>query len=169
MVRKKAQYKIQQMAFMILAIFFFFILVGIFFIGWLMGEIRSDYARLEEQKAQSALKIIADSIELNCDAAEDWCIDKDKLKAFSEYSHLYQDFWSVASIEVLIIYPRRGEPAQNNEPILCPDTWCDYYVLYDSGQTNRRIYSAYVTVCENIDRSHRNCELARLMLGVVSK
>ena len=168
MVAKSAQYKIQQMAFMILAIFFFFILVGLFFIGWQVVNIQQSHARLQEEKALSALKVIADSSEFNCDANQDWCIDKDKLTAFTHYADLYSDFWSVASIELLIVYPPRIEKDSTNyEPILCPDVGCDYYKLYDSGQRNRRIYSAYVSVCEDIDRSHTICELGKLMLGVV--
>lgn len=168
MVRKKGQYQIQQMAFMILAIFFFFVLVGLFFMGWQVMNLRSGHARLQEQKALSALKVIADSSEFNCDSSEDWCIDKDKLTAFSENAELYRDYWSVASVELLIVHPpRRENMGSNDEPVLCPDLGCDYYVLYDSGQKNRKLYSAYVSVCEDVDRSHRICELGRLMLGVV--
>ena len=161
-LNRKGQFKIQQMAFMILAIFFFFILVGIFFIGWQYASAKKGFATLQEEKALSALKVIADSTELNCDSSEDWCIDKDKLVAFGENSGLYYDYWSVASIEVLMVFPNPNE----GEPILCPLEGCDYYVLYDSGQRNRRTYSAYVNVCEDIDRSHEICELAKLVLGV---
>jgi len=104
--KKRGQYKIQQMAFMILAIFFFFVLVGIFFIGWQITGLKSDFSKLQEEKALSALKVIAGSTELNCEQSEDWCIDKDKLVAYAENSYLYEDFWSAASIEVLMVYPR---------------------------------------------------------------
>jgi len=159
---KSGQYKIQQMAFMILAIFFFFILVGILFVGWQFASIKKNFATLQEEKALSALKVIADSTEFNCDSSRDWCIDKDKLIAFGENSGLYDDYWSVASIEVLMVFPNLNE----GDPILCPLKGCDYYVLYDSGQRNRRTYSAYVTVCETVDRSHEVCELAKLILWV---
>ena len=52
------------------------------------------------------------------------------------------------------------------EPVLCPAPYCDYYVIYDSGQTDRMTFSAYVNVCETIYRSHEICELGKLMLGV---
>jgi len=213
--KKRGQYKIQQMAFMILAIFFFFVLVGIFFIGWQITGIKSDFSKLQEEKALSSLKVIADSTELNCEQSEDWCIDKDKLVAYAENSHLYEDFWSAASIEVLMVYPRgnirervpvssgsgsnsSGSSSPNvqfssgrsaggestggsgvsddegfedvvtygGDPIKCPGTNCDFYVLYDNGQKYKQTYSAYVTVCEDIDRSHEICELAKLILGV---
>ena len=184
-IGNKGQYKIQQMAFMILAIFFFFVLVGLFFVGWQFANVKKNVAQLQEEKALSALKVIADSTELNCDQSEDYCIDRDKLIAFSEHSHLYADFWSIASIELLMVYPPRSErqldlsggngenssfPTTNayadDEPILCPAPGCDYYVLYDSGQVNKQTFSAYVTVCEKVDRSHEICELAKLLLGV---
>lgn len=169
---KKAQYKIQQMAFMILAIFFFFVLVGIFFIGWQYAGLRQEVAFLHERKAFSGLKVVADTPELHCDAHRDFCIDKDKLTAFSENSHLYKDFWSVASIEVLMVHPKRddtreyGEFDKDYEPVLCPQPNCDYYILYDSGQKNKKTVSAYVNVCSEIERGIEVCELAKLMLGV---
>ena len=341
MVEKKAQYKIQQMAFMILAIFFFFILVGLFFVGYQYAGMKKSFSYLQEEKALSALKVIADSTEFNCKESEDWCIDKDKLIAFSENSEMYQNYFSVASIELLFVYPKRGEGFYNSvydktktvvdcsgsygdhngdgfsdkpasdiwavysfvgtqgpfehlptegdalmpllvlenledgekikfqdvmgsiileggeeidcssdglevvvgfysggdsliqefslvsfmveegievpngakklyayfkedegnkdsyggnsggcsfsvrkvgyescyeesssnslilgEPVLCPAPYCDYYILYDSGQRDKQTFSAYVNVCETIDRSHEFCELAKLMLGV---
>ena len=147
---------------MILAIFFFFILVGLFFIGWQYASMQKNFATMQEEKALSALKVIADSTELNCDQSEDWCIDKDKLIAFEENSMLYRDYWSVASIELLMVFPNENE----NEPIMCPEKDCDYYLLFDDGQRDKQTFSAYVTVCETIDRSHEICELAKLMLGV---
>jgi len=48
--QKRAQYKIQQMAFMILAIFFFFSLVGLFFISWQFSNLKSDFSVLQEEK-----------------------------------------------------------------------------------------------------------------------
>ena len=207
------------MAFMILAIFFFFALVGLFFIGWQFSNLKSDFSLLEKEKALSALKVIADSTELNCEQSEDWCIDRDKLIAFSENSYLYEGFWSAASIEVLMVYPvgnsrkavftnsssldssnvdsskvqyssgrsaggaptdyfesESGDKSESEsfvtyggEPIKCPNKDCDLYVLYDNGQKNKQSFSAYVTVCETIERSHEICELAKLILGVKIK
>jgi len=97
------------MAFMILAIFFFFVLVGLFFVGWQYMQLKQNVSRLQEEKALSALKVIADSTELNCEQSEDWCIDRDKLTAFTEYSNLYDKYWGIASIELLIVYPPRGQ------------------------------------------------------------
>ena len=158
----KGQYQIQQMAFMILAIFFFFIMVGLFFVGWQFASLKKGFAGIQEEKALSALKVIADSTELNCGQSDSWCIDKDKLIAFGENSGLYQDYWSVASIEVLMVYPNENE----GDPLLCPVKGCDFYVLYDNGQRNKKTYSAYVNVCQAVDRSHEICELGKLLLGV---
>jgi len=159
---KRGQYQIQQMAFMILAIFFFFIMVGIFFVGWQFASMKKGFAAIQEEKAVSALKVLSDSTELNCGQGDSWCIDKDKLIAFGENSGLYHDYWSVASIEVLMVYPNENE----GDPILCPARGCDFYVLYDNGQRNKKSYSAYVTVCQAVDRSHEICELAKLIFGV---
>jgi len=115
---------------------------------------------------------------LNCGQSDSWCIDKDKLTAFGENSGLYRDYWSVASIEVLMVYPpKRVESVKEDtgdsafegyrgDPISCPAKGCDFYVLYDNGQRNKKTYSAYVNVCQAVDRSHEICELGKLLLGV---
>ncbi|MGK0209512.1 MAG: hypothetical protein ACI83O_000789 [Patescibacteria group bacterium] len=159
---KKGQYKIQQMAFMILAIFFFFILVGLFFVGFQSANARTGFANLQEEKALAALKVIADSTELSCSASEDWCIDADKLIAFGEQSALYADYWGVASIAVLSIFPN----SNTGDLIYCPAPGCDYYILYDNGQQDIQTFSAYVNICTKIDRSHTHCEMGQLILGV---
>jgi hypothetical protein len=148
MVKKTGQYQIQQMAFMILAIFFFFVLVGLFFAGWQYSNMKRGFFESQEKKAMSALKTISDSTELNCKDNTPWCIDKDKLIAFSESSHLYQNYFSVASIEVLIVYPFRNNlffesdsPKLQKQIIDCPG---DYGDKTGDGFNNRPIYSASV-------------------------
>jgi len=62
MVRKnkQAQFKIQQMAFMIIAVFIFFTLVGLGVVGYYITSIKSDYGRVQEQVAVDSLEIIAE-------------------------------------------------------------------------------------------------------------
>lgn len=46
---KRSQMKIQQMAFMIVAVLFFFILVGLFFLGWQYKSVRGNFAQLQKE------------------------------------------------------------------------------------------------------------------------
>ena len=52
---KTAQMKIQQMAFMILAVFFFFVLVGLFFLGLEFRDIKKNSEQLKNEQAISSL------------------------------------------------------------------------------------------------------------------
>jgi len=49
MVKKKAQMKIQQMAFMLIAIIIFFVLVGLFALSMSFGGLKEKKAALDEK------------------------------------------------------------------------------------------------------------------------
>ncbi|MBU0471533.1 MAG: hypothetical protein KKF65_02840, partial [Nanoarchaeota archaeon] len=97
------------------------------------------------------------------------------IKETSEFKENYNDntggcTFSVkkSSWESCYKTPVLTQPSQSNsgESVLCPAPYCDNYILYDSGQKDKMTFSAYVNVCEQIDRSHEICDLAKLILGV---
>jgi len=147
---KKAQMKIQQMAFMIVAVFFFFVLVGLFFLMWQSRSLQQNSANLEQEQAVESLETIANMPELNCDSSESWCVDEDKLKVMTNKSG-YSDFWPVESVKVYKIYPK-------------PDV---EYVIYDSNPGKE--YSAYVSICRKMREFgyvYDKCEIGKLVVGV---
>ena len=160
---KKAQYKIQQMAFMILAVVFFFILVGLFFLGWQYKNIKSNAEQLQKEEAISSLRVIADMPELNCNSGRSFCIDEDKLNALINSSYnSYNDFWPVESIKVYRIYPKF------EKEIKCPGLNCNYFAVYDSKKANKE-YAAYVSICKKIKQQgfvYEKCEIGKLLAGV---
>ncbi len=161
----RGQYKIQQMAFMILAVFFFFILVGLFFLGWQFRNIGSDYEQLQREQAISSLKVIADMPEFNCDSRTSLCLDEDKLMVFSgnDLGREYSDFWPVASIKVYKVYPKF------NETIPCPNAGCNYYEVFDSGQINVEEYPSYVSICRKMKVDgyvYDRCEIGKMLVGI---
>jgi hypothetical protein len=164
MVETKGQFKIQQMAFMILAVFFFFILVGLFFISWQFRDVKGDFSRLQRDQAISSLEIIANMPEFNCDSRTSLCLDEDKLRVMSgNLSGSYSDFWPVSSISVYKIYP------SFNETVKCPNVNCNYYDIHDSGQTNIKEYSSYVSICKRVRESgyaYDRCEVGKILVGV---
>ena len=106
----KGQVQIQQMAFMIAAVFFFFILVGLFFLAIQFKDVKSGASQLQKEQAISSLKVIADMPELNYDSSESMTIDEDKLEIMSgHFGSNYDLFWPVASIEVYKVYPAFSE------------------------------------------------------------
>ncbi len=159
---KAGQMKIQQMAFMIVAVFFFFILVGIFFLRVQFADLQGTSAELQKEQAISSLSVIANMPELNCDSRENLCLDQDKLEVMSgEFGKKYDDFWPVSSIKVYII-------STSKEIIQCPGINCNYFELFDNGQKNSEEYSTYVSVCEKRKETgyvYDNCEIAKLVVG----
>ena len=157
----KAQFQIQQMAFLILAVFFFFILVGLFFMSFQYGNIKSSAASLQKQQAIASLATIANMPELNCDSRTEFCIDLDKLKVMSNNS-AYSDLWPVASVNAQVIYP-------SSTLVKCPFTACNYYEIYNSNQKNVKEYSLYVSICEKKREeqyTYDDCKIGKLIVGV---
>jgi len=161
MKNKKSQMKIQQMAFMIIAVFFFFILVGLFFIGWQYKDVMSSYEKLQKEQAISSMAVISDMAELNCGSQESYCLDEDKLIVMGRKN--FQAIWPVESVEVYKIYP------EFSEEIACPSIDCNYWKVYDSGRKNTEKHSTFVSICRKIkekDFIYEKCEIGKLLVGV---
>ena len=158
------QMKIQQMAIMIVAVFFFFILVGLFFLGIVFKDVKGGAEKLYEEQAISSLRVIADMPELHYDSSESMTLDEDKLRIMSgKFGKNYDLFWPVASVGVYKVYPRFDEIKE------CPGVGCNYYEIYDSGQSNVKTYSTYVAICEKVRESgssYDDCEIGKLVVGV---
>jgi len=159
----KGQMKIMQMAFMIVAVFIFFVLVGLFFLSIQLGNIRGNAAQLQRDQAISSLRVIADMPELNYDSRESMTLDEDKLRIMSgNLSRTYDLYWPVASIGVYKIYPEFDEEKR------CPGTDCNYYEIYDSGQGDVETYSTFVSICKKMKESgsvYDKCEVGKLVVG----
>ncbi|HTY43955.1 MAG TPA: hypothetical protein VMC80_01820, partial [Patescibacteria group bacterium] len=82
MVTKRAQMKIQQMMFMLLAITIFFVLVGILVLALSLGGLKQTSKNLEEENSLLLVEKLADSPEFSCEGsfgAKVNCIDMDKI------------------------------------------------------------------------------------------
>jgi len=160
----RGQMKIQQMAIMIIAVFFFFVLVGLFFLGIMFKDVGSGAEQLHKEQAISSLRVIADMPELNYDSSWSMSLDKDKLRIMSgEFGEVYDLFWPVASVGVYKVYPRFNEVKE------CPGVGCNYYGVYDNGQSDVKTYSTYVAICEKVRESgstYDDCEVGKLVVGV---
>jgi hypothetical protein len=157
----KAQMKIQQMAFMILAVFLFFVLVALFLMGVMFKDVRGTAENLQREQAISSLKVISGMSELNCDSRESLCLDKDKLRVMSGgIGTSYSQFWPVDSVKVYVVYPSSGSI------IKCPAVGCNYYEIYNSGQKGFEEYSTYVSICEDVSNDYEKCEIGKIVVGV---
>mgnify|MGYP006896948547 CR=1 FL=1 len=75
---KKGQFKIQQMAFMLVGVVLFFMLVALFWITISYQSIQEEATKMRRQEAESIAHFLSGSSEFNC-PEEDYCIDTDKL------------------------------------------------------------------------------------------
>ena len=168
-IKTKAQLKIQQMAFMIVAVFFFFILVGLFFISWQSKSIGESFENLEKRQALSSLEVIANMPELNCGARENLCLDEDKLNVLSgSLGEDYNVFWPVASVKVYKVYPAFDVLGA----VKCPALNCNYWEIYDSNQQSSQEFSGYINICKKIrefNSPYTKCEVGKIVVGSILK
>jgi hypothetical protein len=158
----KAQMKIQQMAFMILAVFLFFILVGLFFLAIEFRDVKKISSELGKEQAISALKVISDSEEFNYNSRDTLSVDEDKLLVMPNFA-VYNSFWPVSSIKVRKVYPAL------DKEIKCPADGCNYYEVYGSKQNSVKEYSTFVSICKRVkefDYVYDKCEVGELIVGV---
>ena len=171
MKNKKAQMKIQQTAFMLLAITLLFVLVGLFVLIFKIGSIQDTANILQEDNAMLLISKLANSPEFACGNAFGTqkidCIDADKVMALKQYSATYEDFWGVSNIEILKIYPS-SETDVECDVFSYPN--CNIINVKGEVSTGYSV-SNFVSLCrkESFEGSPYNkCELARLIVSYES-
>jgi len=161
-INKKTQMKIQQMAFMLMAIVLFFILAGLFWLSVKYSEIHKIASQLEQEKGVIAASFLGDSAEFTCG---DYCVDTDKLIILKERL-AYKNFWDFAYIEIIKV----GEEAAKN-PVECRrDNYpnCNLYTIYNKNKKSTREAKSFVALCrkENLNGIiYDQCELGFLKIG----
>jgi hypothetical protein len=169
MVNKKSQLKIQEMAFFIVAIVLFFILVGIFVLSIIFSNLSESATETAEKRTLSSITNLADSPEFNCGKPN--CIDGDKLIALMQ-NNKYENFWPFSSLRVL---RDRAFNKTGDEIIECnlgnyPN--CDMFVVYDKNVKNERTISSYIALCrKEIENNfvYDKCEIVQFIAGTELK
>jgi hypothetical protein len=171
MVNKNGQLKIQQMAFMLIAVTLLFVLVGVFFIAIRLYDVRKTATSLEEKNALLLVSKLANSPEFSCGnsfgSSRANCIDFDKLIALNGMTNKYQTFWGVTKIYVKKIYPA-------DETICTDENYpnCGMIKLLDKKVNSTAFTSNFVSLCRK-DKSetaiYDKCELALLMIASEDK
>jgi hypothetical protein len=163
-MKTKGQMKIMQMMFMILGVFFFFVLVGLFFLAITLKDIRGGAEELAREQAISSIEIIAGMSELSYGDGNSMSVDEDKLRVLIEgLGDEYEEFWPIASLEVYKAYPMFSSPVE------CPSANCNHYDIYDSGQRNVEKFSSYVSICKRVREfgtPFDRCEIGKMVVGM---
>ncbi len=165
----KAQLKIQEMAFFIVAIVLFFVLVGLFVLSIIFSNLYKGATEVAEQRTLSSIINLADSPEFSC--GEPNCVDADKLISLMQ-NKKYNNFWPFSSLML-----RRGQAFDKteNEMIKCtmenyPE--CDVFEVYDKNVKNERTIASYVALCrKEIENNfvYDKCEIAEFIAGTELK
>lgn len=164
---KKAQLKIQQMTFMLLAVTLFFVLVGLIILAFRFSGLKESATALEEKNALLLATKLANSPEFSCGEsfknAKINCIDSDKIMMLKENIDAYSNFWGKdTNIEIRIIYPLSEE----KECTLSNYPDCNIINL-ESKQISSE-YSNYVALCRKQNKDGEVvdiCSVAKLMIN----
>jgi len=169
---KKAQLKIQQTAFMLLAVTLFFILVGISILAFKFSDIKKSANQLEEENAMLLASKIANSPEFSCGEAFGGarinCVDADKVMMLKNNEN-YNDFWKVSNIEIRKILP------SYEKDIACeienyPE--CNIIIIKQKEGNSGFDASNFVSLCrkESDGNSvYNKCEIAKIMVRYENK
>ncbi len=170
--RKKAQLKIQQMAFMLMAVTLFFVMVGMFILVFKFSGLKESATLIEEKNAMLLVTKLANSPEFSCGEAFGSnrinCIDSDKVMMLKGKIAKYSEFWGVAEIKIRKIYP-------NNENIICtPGNYgnCGIIEVLSKDVNKLPPASNFVSLCKKEsynDEFYDKCELARFMVSSEDK
>ena len=164
---KKAQMKIQQTSFMLIAVTLFFVFVGLFVLGFNLAGLKKAATNLDEKNAMLLSTKLANSPEFACGESFDRkrinCIDADKVMILRENIERYNGFWSVSDIKIRKIYPSEGEIPCTLENY--PN--CDIINII-SEEVIGTYVSTFVSLCRKEavnDDFYNKCELAKLMVS----
>jgi hypothetical protein len=168
MVNKKGQIKIQQMAFMLIAVFILFVLIGMVVLSSKISEIKKSATELDEKNALTLVSRIANSPEFSCERSygnqESDCVDLDKVFALKKNVENYNDFWGVSNIEIRKVFPvpeREIECTENNYPE------CNYINLINKDISGFSV-SNFVSVCykeRNVNVVANKCDIGQIILS----
>lgn len=168
---KKGQMKIQQMAFMLIAVVIFFVLVGLFVFVIRFSNLSKTSSLVEEENARLLVTKLADSPEFACGGSfgenKLSCIDADKVMVLKKNIESYGKFWGVAEIEIRMVYPESD--------VICtsenyPD--CGIIEVYSENVNKLPSSSNFVALCRKENSGERvsvKCALARLMVSAEDK
>lgn len=161
---KKAQMKIQQMAFMLIAVVVFFSLIGIVILSFQFSDLKESAALLEERNALLLVTKLSNSPEFSCGEAFGTtrvnCVDLDKVMVLKQNIEKYKNFWDVENIEIRKIYPVEG-----GGEILCnsenyPN--CNIIKLISDSEEGVGIAN-FVSLCRKEDGRDK-CELGKIIV-----
>jgi hypothetical protein len=161
-INSRAQMKIQQMAFVLVATVIFFVIVAIFYISIRFSSLREDVTDTRREEVIETVRKISGTPEFKYNSFEDCaaCVDMDKLILLRNRTS-YENFWQdVSLLQVERVYPRY----ETEECEIDSYPRCNQITLVK--KKNFESYEAYVSLCrydKTTDQSR--CELGKVIMG----
>ncbi len=161
------QFKIQQMAFMLIAVTIFFAIVGMLALTIRLSGLKGKAELLQEENSKLLVTKLSNSPEFSCGEAfgtrKTNCVDMDKVMMLKENLQDYDKFWGELNIEIRIICPKQ------TREIPCtlenyPD--CNYIQLGEGDISGD--FSNFVAFCRkerNGNQIENKCELAKIFVN----
>ncbi len=154
---KKGQVKMQQMAFVLVAIIIFFALVALIYLSIALGGFEKTAGELKNKEAKELVKKLAGSAELSIEGCSN-CVDFDKAIILKERDS-YKGFWNLGYFAIEITYPE--SPATECNKANYDE--CNKITLIDNAEMGN-VNSAFVSVCriENSKGAYRKCGIGKI-------
>jgi hypothetical protein len=155
----KGQLKIQEMAFVLVAIVIFFALVAMLIVGYAFSGLKESAQDVKEEQARQLVTTLSGSAEFKFPGSCTNCVDKDKMFLIKNDSR-YANFWKLDYLIIETIYPmRKGECISSNYPD------CNTITLIKKAENYGTPSEAYVALCNYVNGEKR-CDLARVLASV---
>ena len=167
---KRSQFKIQQTAFMLLAVFLFFILVGMFWLTISYKNLQKQATDLGQEQAIFISHFLSSSSEFSCAGGSvQYCVDTDKL-LFLQGRSVYDEFWPVSFVKIRRLDWKKEE--KECTKVNYPE--CNIYKVYENNKIDYKGTGAgnYVALCryEQISGyATRICEIGKIIVGYEAK
>ena len=152
---KKGQMKIQQMAFVLVALMIFFVIVTLFYFSVRVKTLEQNANTLKEESTKELVRKLASSPELSWSRGCDNCIDMDKAMLLKDRKS-YVDFWNLDYLAIEKVYPKTS-----GDCTIATYPNCNKIIIVG---TNIGIPSdAFVSLCRlEGNGGYEKCELGRI-------
>ncbi|MDP1695562.1 MAG: hypothetical protein Q8L29_01460 [archaeon] len=159
----RAQMKIQEMAFVLVAIMIFFGLVVLLYMSIRLPSLRQDVNILAQNEASELAKGLSSTPEFAFTITDcSHCIDMDKVIALKSMN-TYKDFWKLDYLKIEKVYPvQTGECTGTNYPN------CQSITIIDNEEFGTPS-SAFVALCRQAFENgefYPKCELGRIYANI---
>jgi hypothetical protein len=166
--KKRAQMKIQEMSFMIIALFIFFTLVLLFYLAVSLNGLKNTSNVLSRQKNVLLIAMLAGTPEFSCADTKALCVDSDKILALKNHP-VYSSFWDVDGLKIEKVYPK-NDKTKDIECTYATYPNCDTFTLVEN-QSNSIADASFISLCRKEFKNYPydKCELAKIIVWTQQK